>query len=200
MSAAAIDWGRIHQRMAEAEAAIARVGHASREETAEILKVRAANLAAESDDHPEAPGVLEVLAFTLGQEKYGIETRYVREVTPMNELTALPGSPSFVMGIVNIRGRVVSVIDIRKLFDLPQRGVGDQDRIIVLHDDMMEFGILGNSILGVVLVLTNELQEALPTLTGLRAEFLKGIAGDRMAILDGSRLLADEKVIVREEA
>jgi purine-binding chemotaxis protein CheW len=200
MSGAPIDWGSIHQRMAAAEAAIARIGHASTEETRDILKARAANLAKERDDHVLPNGIMEVLTFMLGQERYGIETRYVREVTPMNELTPLPGSPSFVMGIVNIRGQVVSVIDIRKLFELPQRGVGDQDRIIVLQDGAMEFGILGNSILGVVTVTPDELEAALPTLSGVRAEFLKGVTRDRTAVLDGSRLLTDEKVIVREDA
>jgi purine-binding chemotaxis protein CheW len=186
--------------MAAAEAAIARVGHASREETSRILKARAAKLARETDDHAASSSILEVLAFMLGQEKYGIETRYVREVTPMNDLTPLPGSPPFVMGIVNIRGQVVSVIDIRRFFDLPQRGVADQDRIIVLQYDGMEFGILGNSIQGVVQVAADELETMLPTLSGVRADFLKGVTGDRMAVLDGSRLLTDEKVIVREEA
>jgi purine-binding chemotaxis protein CheW len=200
MSGATIDWGRIHQRMAAVEAAIARIGHASSEDTRDILRARAANLAKERDNHVLPSGILEVLTFMLGQERYGIETRYVREVAPMNELTPLPGSPSFVMGIVNIRGQVVSVIDIRKLFELPQRGVGDQDRIIVLQDGAMEFGILGNSILGVVTITPDELEAALPTLSGVRAEFLKGVMRDRTAVLDGSRLLTDEKVIVREDA
>jgi len=117
----------------------------------------------------------------------------------MNELTLVPCAPQFVLGVVNVRGQVLSVIDIGKLFDLPQRGVGDLDRIILLQNGGMEFGILGNSILGVVQVPVDELQPTLPTLTGLRAEYLKGVTRDRMAILDGARLLADENIIVREE-
>ena len=123
----------------------------------------------------------------------------MREVCPMNELTPLPGTPPFVLGIVNVRGQVLSVIDIRKLFDLPQRGVGELDRIIVLQHGAMEFGILGNTILGVVQVPTDELQPSLPTLTGLRGEYLKGVTRDRMAILDAARLLSDENIVVREE-
>ena len=196
MSRTSVDWESVHNRMAAAEAAIA---SPSRRDAGAILKERASNLARRKDT--AVPGAtLEVLAFSLGQEEYGIETRYVREVTPMNDLTPLPGSPPFVMGIVNIRGQVVSVIDIRKLFDLPSRGVGDQDRIIVLQDGGMEFGILGNTIHGVVTVPADGLEPTLPTLSGVRADFLKGVTGDRMAVLDGSRLLTDDKVIVREEA
>jgi purine-binding chemotaxis protein CheW len=195
-----IDWAGVHKRMAAVEATIARVGHASRDETRTVLKMRAVELAKRGKDAAEPTSSLEVHAFTLGQEKYGIETCYVREVTPLNELTPLPGSPPFVMGIVNIRGQVLSVIDIRRLLDLPQSGLGDQDRVIVLRNERMEFGILGNSIQGVLRVPAGELQATLPTLTGIRADFLKGVTGDRMALLDGTRLLSDERVIVREDA
>ena len=109
-------------------------------------------------------------------------------------------TPPFVLGIVNVRGQVLSVIDIRKLFSLPEKGVGDQDRIIVLNQDGMELGILGNTILGVVQVPMDELQPSLPTLTGLRADYLKGVTRDRMAVLDAARLLGDERIVVREEA
>ncbi len=201
MSAQRIDWTEIHQRMSAAEAAIAHDDHALRDKTRAILKARADALARMSDDEgSRAQDTLEVVAFLLGQEKYGVETHYVREVCPMNELTLLPGAPSFVLGIVNLRGRVLSVIDIGKLFDLPQRGVGDLDRIVVLHHGEMEFGILGNTILGVVQVPIENLQPSLPTLTGHRGELLKGITRDRVAIIDAARLLSDENIIVREEA
>ena len=200
MSVERIDWTEIHGRMAAAEAAVEHIGRASREVTRTALRARAEALARESDEGLHTRDSLEVVAFLLGQEKYGVQTRYVREVCPMNELTPLPGTPPFVLGIVNVRGQVLSVIDIGKLFDLPQRGVGDLDRVIVLQYGGMELGILGNSILGVEQVPADELQTTLPTLTGLRGEYLKGVARDRMAILDGTRLLADENIIVREEA
>jgi purine-binding chemotaxis protein CheW len=185
--------------MAAAETAIANEGRGSRDKTKAVLKARADALA-RSDEKAYAREYLEVVSFVLGREKYGVESRYVREVCPMNDLTPLLGAPSFVLGIVNMRGRVLSIIDIRKLFDLPQEGVSDLDRIVVLQHGEMEFGILANSILGVVQVAKDELQLSLPTLTGLRAEYLKGVTKDRMAILDGAMLLADDKVIVRVEA
>jgi len=199
MSASKIDWTEINRRMAAAEAAMSQ-GSATRDRTREILKARAESLAQERDAGPDAREYLEVLSFLLGQEKYGVETRYVREVCPLNDLTLLPGTPAFVLGIVNVRGRVLSVIDIRKLFDLPQKGVGDLDRIIILHHEGMELGLLGNSIIGVGKVPVDELQPSLPTLTGLRGDLLKGVTRDRMAILDAGRLLCDDRIIVREEA
>jgi purine-binding chemotaxis protein CheW len=200
VNAERIDWTEIHRRMAAAEAAIAHVGRASRDKTRAVLKARAEALAHERDEDQRTEDSLEVVAFMLGQEKYGVETRYVREVCPMNELTPLPGTPPFVLGIVNVRGQVLSVIDIGKLFDLPQRGVSDLDRIILLRNGEMELGILGNTILGVFQVPVDEVQPTLATLTGIRREYLKGVTRDRMAILDAARLLSDESIIVREEA
>jgi len=200
MSAQRIDWAEIHQRMAAAEAAIARNEHATHDETLAILKARAKALARKIEGSSREEASLEVVCFLLGQEKYGIESRYVREVCPLNDLTLLPGAPSFVLGIVNMHGKVLSVIDIREFFDLPQIGVGDLDRLIVLQHGSMEFALFCNAILGVVEVPTSELQSGLPTLTDLRAKYLKGVTGDRVAILDGAKLLSDEKMIVREEA
>ena len=91
MSAERIDWPEVHRRMAEAQAAIAHGSRASREQTIAVLKARAVALAREGDTHEQARDLLEVVAFQLGQEKYGFESRYVREVCPMNELTPLPG-------------------------------------------------------------------------------------------------------------
>jgi purine-binding chemotaxis protein CheW len=200
MSASRIDWTEINRRMAAAEAALAHGSNATRDQTLGILKARAAALAEEGHSGETAREYLDVLSFLLGQERYGVETRYVQEVCPLIELTLLPGTPAFVLGIVNVRGRVLSIIDIRKLFDLPQGGVSDLDRIIVLHHDGMEVGLLANSIIGVGQVPVDELQPSLPTLTGLRGDLLKGVMHDRMAILDAGRLLSDERIVVREEA
>jgi purine-binding chemotaxis protein CheW len=200
MSADRIDWTDVYRRMAAAQEEIAHASRASRSETRATLKARAEALARESGEGARARESLEVVSFTLGREVYGVELRYVREVCPLNELTPLPGTPPFVLGLVNIRGQVLSVIDIRVPFGLPETGVGDLDRIVILHHGGMELGILCNSILGVVQVPMDELQPSLPTLTGLRADYLKGVSRDRMAVLDAARLLTDERIVVREEA
>jgi purine-binding chemotaxis protein CheW len=194
-----IDWAAIHRRLDRAAALLAGTGHASRDETVSVLKARAAELAREGEKRDADRERLDVLSFSLGNETYGIETLYIREVTTMNELTPLPGCPPFVLGIMNIRGQVLSVIDIRTLFDLPQRGMGDQDRVIVLRHGGMELGILGNAILGVVRVPIDELQATLPTLSGICADFFRGVTPERMAVLDGLHLLSDERIVVRED-
>ena len=134
----------------------------------------------------------------LAYERYGVELKYVREVYPLTELTPIPGIPSFVLGIINVRGEILSVIDIKKFFDLPEKGLTDLNKVIILHSPEMEFGVLADSIIGVHSILLNELQTSLPTLTGIREEYLKGVTKERKVILDAERLLTDKGIIVNE--
>ncbi len=135
----------------------------------------------------------------MASELYGIENRYIREVYALKDFTPLPCTPSFVFGIINIRGRIVSVIDIKRFFDLPDRGLSDQNKVIVLSSSTMEFGILADEIRGVRNVLSKDVQAGLPTLTGIRLEYLLGVTEDRLIILDGGKLLTDKNLPVYEE-
>ena len=167
----------------------------SRKEKAETLKERAKALAKARVERDDAN--LEVVVFKLAHERYALELTHIREVHPLKELTPLPGTPDFVLGIVNIRGRILSVIDIKRFFDLPEKGLTDLNQVIILQSDEMEFGILADEILGTSSIPASNIQASLPTLTGIRAEYLKGVTGDRLVILDADRLLSDEKILVK---
>src|ERR1700726_1698325 len=99
----------------------------------QILPARAHALARPPAHTPAAETMLDVLEFRLAQERYAIETRYVREVHPLKDLTPLPCTPPFVLGIVNVRGRIVPVFDLKKFFDLPDQGLTDLHRIILIE-------------------------------------------------------------------
>jgi purine-binding chemotaxis protein CheW len=170
------------------------------EERRKILKTRARALAQKRDGEATDQLYIEVLEFLVSTERYAVESSYVREVYPLKELTPLPCTPSFVLGIVNIRGQILSVIDIKKFFDLPEKGLTNLSKMILLRADKMEFGILADVILGVSRLSINDIQPALPTLTGIREEYLIGISGERVILLDAKKLLSDKSVIVHEEA
>ncbi len=129
---------------------------------------------------------------------YGIESCHIREIHPLSEFTPLPSTPAFVLGLVNVRGQILSIIDIKKLFDLPEKGLTDLNKVIVVHANQMELGILADAIVGVRSIALEEFQPALPTLTGIRAEYLKGITKDPMVVLDVEKILSDEKILVNE--
>ncbi len=170
----------------------------SPEKIKDILKERAKALAC-VDKKEAAIQRMEIVEFVLGRERYGIELSYVREVHPLQELTPLPCAPPFVLGIMNVRGNILSVIDIRKFFDLPEKGLTDLSKVVVLENETMEFGILADMILGTRLIPLTDLQPSLPTLTEIRAEYLRGVAEERLIVLDGGKILADGRIVVHEE-
>lgn len=169
------------------------------EKITEQLKLRASTLARPRTPVAEAAPGLTVLEFVLARERYAIEAAYVREVTVLKQLTIVPCTPHFVLGIINLDGKVLSVIDMKKLFDLPEKGLPELCRVVVIQNDEMEFGLLADSVTGFRSISEEEIEPGLPTLTGIRQEYLKGVTGDRTAILDGARLLSDRSLIVHEE-
>jgi len=164
-----------------------------------VLRARAQALARKRPSPPAADTLLELLEFRLGPERYAVESRHVQEVQPLRELTPLPGTPPFVLGIVNVRGRILPVFDLKKFFDLPEQGLTDLHRIILVRGNDLELGLLADVIVGVRSVVADSLQPSLPTLTGIRADYLKGVAEERLVVLDLDRILSDPKIIVHEE-
>ena len=195
----AIDWREVHQRLETARAAVERGWTPDPGEAKRVLKARAQALARKPEKAQAADAELEVLEFFLAHEKYAVESRHVREVYPLENLTPLPCTPPFVLGIVNLRGEIVSVLDIKKFFDLPERGLTDLNKVIVLQSGQMLFGILADTIAGVRRIPMAGIQPSLPTLAGIREKYLKGITPDRTILLDAEKLLADEQIIVQEQ-
>lgn len=199
MSEAGIDWDEILRRLDAAGAAIERGYAPSPEEQRRILKKRA-DLLAQPEEKTVDPESIEIVEFLLANEHYGIESRFIREVYPLKDYTPLPGVPPFVLGLFNVRGRILSIVDVKRFFDLPERVISDLNKVIIIHDDKMEFGVLSDEILGVRNIAVTDLGPPLPTLTGIREEFLKGVTRDRTVILDAARLLTDKAVVVHEQA
>jgi purine-binding chemotaxis protein CheW len=164
-----------------------------------ILRQRALALARRSEPVVAATLLLDVLEIRVAQERYALETRHVREVCPLKDLTPLPCTPPFVLGIVNVRGRILPVFDLRKLLDLPGQGVNDLHRIILIEGNALALGLLADAVVGVRSIPVNSLQPSLPTLSGIHSEYLKGVTGDRLIVLDVDRILADPRIIVHDE-
>ena len=168
-------------------------------ETAKILQARAQLLARPKQRDDAAAGFLELLEFRLASERYAVEIRHVQEVQPLRDLTPLPGVPAFIPGIVNIRGRILPVLDLKKFFDLPEQGLTDLHRIILVRGPEVELGLLADTIVGIRRIAPGRLQPSLHTLTGIRADFLKGVSDERLVVLDLERILSDPKIVVHDE-
>jgi purine-binding chemotaxis protein CheW len=165
----------------------------------QVLRARARALAREELSKSAPEGSFEVVEFVLSGEQYGVENALVREVYPLKDLTPLPCTPAFVLGIINLRGQILAVMDLRRFFDLPVKGITDLNKVIVLQAGEVQVGILADAVVGMRSVAIDDLQPPLPTMTGIRAEYLRGVTSDRMAVLDAARILGDEKIVVHDE-
>jgi purine-binding chemotaxis protein CheW len=195
-----VDWNEVHLRIEAAAATLAPGSTHTEKESRSILKERARALAREAESAATAKDCLDVIEFRLASETYAIEYAFVREVLPLKDITPLPGTPSFILGIVNLRGQILSIVDLRSFFNLPARGLGDLNKVIVIRDDRMEFGILADDILGIKAIPRIGIQPPIPTLTGIGADYLRGITGSGTIILDGNAILRDGRIVVPEEA
>ena len=194
-----IDWREVERRLEAARVAIERIWAPTAEDTQRILKERAQTLAQEPARAEAVDEGIEVVEFLLAHERYAVASEHVRKVYPLEDIAPLPCTPAFVLGIVNVRGEILSVIDIKKFFDLPEKGLTDLNKVIVLESEDMVFGIVADAISGVRRIQRAGIQPSLPTLTGIREDYLLGVTAERVVILDAEKLLADEKLIVQEQ-
>lgn len=164
-----------------------------------ILKERAKELSEAPSDEGVVEESIEIVEFVLAYEKYAIESAYIDEVYPMKDFTPVPGTPSFVIGIINLRGKILSVIDIRNFFDLPVKGLSNLNRVLVIKTPEMELGILSDFILGVRMIPKKNIHPPMSTLTGIRAKYLHGVTDEGLVILDVKKILSDQDIIVHDE-
>lgn len=196
-----IDWDNISQRLENVTEQIERGWTLVQEKKEEVRKDRDKAHAVEPVDDAGTESV-EVVRFLLSGGDYAIESMYVRQVLPLGEITPLPSAPLFILGIINVRGKIVSVVDMRKLLNIPEGGGTEFNKVIILYNDCVEFGILVDSIFGIESVQLKDIegiQPALSALEGIPAEWFKGVTKERYTLLDAGKILSDERVIVHDE-
>jgi purine-binding chemotaxis protein CheW len=192
-------WDQIHGRLEAVQRTIEEGNHYTTEQKRAILRARAKQMAQEPLRAKGNAPELEIVEFRMAHETYGFESRYIREVYPLKDYCPLPCTPAFVFGLVNVRGQLLSVLDLKKFFGLASQELDNHNQTIILHHGEMEIGILADALMQVTHVAGESLQPALPTLTGLRNEFLLGITPQRVIVLDAEKLLLSRDIIVYEE-
>lgn len=195
----AFSWSSLHLRLDASRAALQCKLLPGKSETQKILRARAAKLAFVPEEKTADRSYFEVVEFSLGKERYAIESIHIREIDALHDFTPLPGAARFVLGLANLRGQILSIISLKKLFDLPEKGLTDLNKVLVVHGQNMEMGILADAILGVRSLCREDLNNSLPLLTGIRAEYLMGIAQDALAVLNVTRILGDKRLVVNDD-
>jgi purine-binding chemotaxis protein CheW len=140
--------------------------------------------------------VLQWVTYKLGEETFGINVMQVQEVLRHTEIAPVPGAPDYVLGIINLRGNVVTVIDTRARFGLPSTEISDSTRIVIIESEEQVVGILVDSVAEVVYLRSSEIDSAPHVGTEESAKFIQGVCnrdGQLLILVDLNKLLSDEE-------
>lgn len=199
MNTEGIDWKEVRKGIDDLGRDLERGFGSSPEEERRILRERAQKLAGAAQSAPSTGTLLEIVEFDLAGERYAIELKRVREVCALQNLTPVPCAPAFVLGIINLRGEIRVVITLKEFFGLACSDLTDLNKIIMIGDDRTEVGLLADAVRGVRGIDPDALQSSLPTFTGRRVDYLRGIAADGLVVLDAAKILSDPRLLVNDE-
>ncbi|MDQ7832457.1 MAG: chemotaxis protein CheW [Desulfovibrionaceae bacterium] len=140
--------------------------------------------------------LMQLVTFSIGEEEFGVDILKVQEIIRMMEITKVPRAPDFVEGVINLRGKVIPIIDLRKRFGLITRDHDKHTRIIVIEINNMIVGFVVDSVSEVLRIPSNTVEPPPPVVSGLESEYISGVGKleDRLLILlDLDRLLSGEE-------
>lgn len=154
-----------------------------------------ASNAGHSSEAAEDP-ILQYVTFRLDEETYGINVMQIQEVLRYTEIAPVPGAPDYVLGIINLRGNVVTVVDTRQRFGLMTAEVTDQTRIVVLELEGQVIGVLVDSVAEVVYLRQSEIESAPNVGNEESARFIQGVCnknGELIILVEFEKMLSEEE-------
>lgn len=148
--------------------------------------------AAEAGNDP----LIQWVTFKLDSEVYGIDVMQVQEVLRVSEIAPVPGAPNYVMGIINLRGNVVTVIDTRKRFGLSENEIDDSTRIVIIESEGNVVGILVDSVAEVVDLKRSEIESSPNVGNDESSRYIQGVAtvnGELLILVDINKMLSEDE-------
>lgn len=144
-----------------------------------------------------AEDIRQFVEFKLGDEEYGIDILQVKTIERMMPITRVPKTPDFVEGVINLRGEIVPVIDLKKRFDLPPGEVTDSTRIIIASIDDLTVGMIVDAATEVIQLSQDDIEPAPPIIGGIDANYLDGVGkidGRLLILLNVAKLLKPQEI------
>jgi purine-binding chemotaxis protein CheW len=140
--------------------------------------------------------ILQLVSFNIGTEEFGIDILKVQEINRMVDITRVPRAPEFVEGIINLRGKVIPIIDVRKRFNMELAEHDKNTRIVVVDIDGQIMGMVVDSVSEVLRIPASTIEPPPEVVSSLDSEYIRGVAklDDRLMIyLDLSKILSGEE-------
>jgi purine-binding chemotaxis protein CheW len=208
-----VDWEAIRRKVLESSARLTWVDNEPKDILEQTWARRALQIAQEIEAG-ETGEQIEIVVIRLGREVYGLEAGYVFDIRPLGNLTRVPRVPDWVAGVVNLRGRIISVLDLQRFFNLPHHAaLAEDDRkatphllyLVVIETPDMEIALLADDILGVESISDNQVKDPANAVRGIPADYVKNEDNpdentpSLVVILDIKTLLTDKRLIIHEE-
>ncbi len=140
----------------------------------------------------------QLVVFNLGEESYAVDITMVREIIQLQPITRVPGTPPSVEGVINLRGSIIPIVDLRKRFQLNRIGHNKDTRIVVVSCKGQDVGVIVDSVAQVLRIPVDSIEAASSVFNGDHLEHLMGIVklSNRLVILlDMDRVLSHQEVI-----
>ena len=155
------------------------------------------NAIQDRDESNISVNIAKFLEFKIVPQVYAIEEKFITEVLFLRNLISIPGTPSFVQGVINYRGRILSVVNIQIFLNKREKGLGEMNKLIVISDGKMEYGIVADAVTGLRDIDLDLINTKPLNLDPSTEEFIVGVLPDGVAILDGEALLKTSKIIIK---
>ena len=141
---------------------------------------------------------VQVVVFNLGDEKYGVDISQVREIIKPTQITRIPNAPEFVEGVINLRGQITTIINLRKRFGMEPKEIDTNTRIIVVEYNNAVIGMMVDTVNEVKYLSANDI-ETLPNIITSRSEakFLKGVGkleDSLLILIDLNKVLSEDEI------
>lgn len=137
--------------------------------------------------------LLQLVTFRIGEEEFGVDILAVQEIIRLVPITPVPRAPMDIAGVINLRGKVIPVVNMRSRFSLPARDASPQTRIVVMESEEKIVGFLVDAVSEVLRIPVTTVEDPPPVVAGIGSEYIRGVGklAERLLILlDLNRLMA----------
>lgn len=150
----------------------------------------------QNEEKPEK--ILQIIAFNVGSEEFGVDIMQVQEIIRMTKTTRIPNSPDYVKGLINLRGRVIVVVDLSKRLGLGSKELDENARIIVVEVEDIVIGMIVNSVNGVLKLPESSIEPTPEVIASrIKADYIKDVGkmeGHLLIMLDLERVLTEAEI------
>jgi len=193
-------WEKIHRRIEALSQELD--GEMTEEELRDLWYRRSLELSRAPLETGRDSDRLKLVTFRLGRDRYGVTIDMVREIQRAEGITGVPTAPDFVVGVTNLRGSILSVVDIRSFFGLPPVARGPKSRILVVEGGGLTVGLVVERVEEISDVKTTEIKPPLSFNKGIKEDYIRGIVthrGEMLIVIDLKKILENPRLVVEEK-